>query len=70
MRSASPAHPPQLFSLPDVLMLLVALGWGMSYGVSKQALVCYPAAAVLHAIGGELIVGASMWAVSRRRARR
>lgn len=43
MRSPSSDQPaPPLFSLSDVLMLLVAIVWGTSYGVSKQALAFYP----------------------------
>lgn len=42
MRPSSAVHPAPVFSLSDVLMLLVALVWGTSYGVSKQALSFYP----------------------------
>ncbi|ATE60657.1 DMT family transporter [Thauera sinica] len=42
MRPAGSAHPAPPFSLPDVLMILVALVWGTSYGVSKLALAYYP----------------------------
>src|SRR5574338_579193 len=42
MPSAPSSRPAALAQLADLLMLLVALVWGTSYGVTKQALAFYP----------------------------
>ena len=42
MTTLAPTQPRQLLRLSDLTLLLVAVVWGTSYGVTKGALAFYP----------------------------